>query len=220
MSFRSNRDSILFMPLVIMSPVIFFEIISRVVDFYQENFTKYEKLPLFNTTNRLFGLRIIYAFTFLTISLALLFFTFETFESSYVNSRSVFDLRKSAVIELRKNILTRFCCPGRSIKEADITAYLTTQLECSFNHHHAREQFDERNVERSSFVESSLPEIMDVIEHNTGFKYSNATKSWTWQHDFKPLNVIQYHDKRETFKMHDRVQTFFRMLTKGFGLTH
>lgn len=217
-SFQTGHDYLLF-SLLLMMPIFIFELGVRFMDFYWTNFDKYETNNSFSPSI-LFIIRVLYAFTFMTIVLVLSFFTYETFENSYVKSNTEYDVKHSVIVELQNNLLSRFCCPGKTVNESDMLTYLRSQLESSFSHHHVREDQHMKVKLLDKFINQTIEQVMDVIDHNTGFKYNNDTKQWSYMFDFKPVNALKYHHKREALGMHDRIHTFFRKLTKGFGLTH
>jgi hypothetical protein len=189
-SFKTGRDYML-LALLLMCPIIIYELLVRMMEFYWSNFSKYQEtlggIPLFFT-------RILYTFTFITIVCILCFFTYETFENSYLKSKDAYDFRHTAVVELQRKMLQRFCCPGKTISEQEIMGYLRSQLESSFMHHHVRDyRHDDADhaFHRNEFVEGAIDQVMDVIEHNTGFRYDNDTRQWTYGHDFAPVNVLR-----------------------------
>jgi hypothetical protein len=187
LSARTGNDYLL-ITLVLLLPIILYELGGRVMEFYWTNFEKYEN----QNGIVLYIARILYAFTFIAVASTITFFTYETFENSYLKSKNLYDFRHKAVIELQQKLLNRFCCPGKTIPEAQIMAYLRSQLESSFMHYHTREyhQQDVNKVHRNKFIDRSVDEVLDVIEHNTGFIYNNETKTWKYEHDFAPLNVL------------------------------
>ena len=157
--------------------------------------------------------RILYSLTYITFGCVILFFTYETLESSYYGSKDMYDVKQNIVSELQGNLLQQFCCPRKTISDQRIRQYLQTQITSALQHYHIRDLFDdpssaiapnrqcshkdEKNIDpnRKNQLQGTLDQltesVLDVLEHNTGFKYDPDAGTWEWLFDFKPIDVLK-----------------------------
>jgi hypothetical protein len=237
-SFHEQKDYFLAFPLILSSPIVIYEMFQWIKDIYKSRFGKYEqtvqKAVTFMTDKQLLKhsensrieiarksralllfIRILYSFTFITFTVMIMFFTYETFERSYYGTKSMHDVKNNVVQELQQHILHRFCCPRTNHTSYELKEYSRTQIISVLRHYHIRDLFfynrsvnlldnvrdcDERilrnknQAEDCKFyatVDQLVNRTLDVLEHNTGFKFHFELDIWEWMFDFKPVDVLK-----------------------------
>ncbi|KAL9645048.1 hypothetical protein ABK040_004540 [Willaertia magna] len=196
------------LPILFLSlPILFFEMYKYVKDFYFEKINEYSK----NKFKFLFIFLL--TFTIIVILLILIFFTFETLEHSYYGQLEEFEEMEVKVIkDLQKEILFK-CYKLKLCNKRLLIEYLQSQLKSLYK--------------KEKKINICVDKILNILNKNNGFVmitgrdldigYPKDEIYYRYMYPFKPLFIFKY---KKEYHWHDRIQNFFRRVTKGFGLTH
>ena len=184
--------------LLLTLPVLWYEVYVRSKSMYLSHVNQYYSSSIVYL--------FLFTFTCLVIICSLLFFTFETLESSYYDQREEYNINPILIQDLQNEILNN--CIQRDCAEQDLVKYISDHVKSIYK---LGGDIKKKHV---------ISQVLSMLKNNQAFERIDQGNQLIYHYKYgslKPLNINKY---IISYHWHDRVQTFFKRVTKGFGLTH